>query len=263
MTTKIKDKKGLIFNIQKFSLHDGPGIRSVVFFKGCPLQCFWCANPESQDGNPEEMWDGTLERFKNVGDYMSVDEIMEEVLKDKPFYDESGGGVTLSGGEVLYQAEFAIDLLKELKANGIHTNIETCGTGSPAHFREMVDLLDLIYMDFKHPDPIKHQQGTGGRNEVVKQNIKYAINNHPHVLIRVPIIPGFNDSIETVPDFVAAFKEMGVDSIELLPFHQFGESKYENLNREYELAGVPQLHTEDLDEHKRIFEENGIACYVH
>ncbi len=108
-------EKACIFNIQKFSIHDGPGIRSVVFFKGCPLRCYWCANPESQSGEPELMWDNQQKKKITVGEYKTVDDIVEEVMKDEPFYEESGGGVTLSGGEVLYQADFAIDLLKALR----------------------------------------------------------------------------------------------------------------------------------------------------
>jgi glycyl-radical enzyme activating protein family protein len=257
----MKDK-GLVFNIQKFSIHDGPGIRSVVFFKGCPLKCFWCANPESQLKKPEEMWDNSLKRPTTVGKYMTVEEIMEEVLKDVMFYEESGGGVTLSGGEVLYQVDFAIELLKALQLRGIHTCVETTGVCNPKKFQEFIKHVDMIYMDYKHYDSQAHLRGTGGRNEIVKQNIQYAIHHHQNVVIRIPIIPSFNDSLEDAQHFADDFHEMGINKIELLPFHQYGENKYKFLNRDYVLKDIPQLHTEDLDEHKKIMEKNGIACLV-
>ena len=155
-------KQACIFNIQKFSLHDGPGIRSVVFFKGCPLRCYWCANPESQNAHPEEMFHPQKKKMQTVGKMQTVDQIMEEVLKDLPFYQESGGGVTLSGGEVLFQADFALDLLKALKAQNIHTAIETTGYCKADTFQEIAQYVDLIYFDIKHYDNEKHRQGTGG-----------------------------------------------------------------------------------------------------
>ena len=136
----MKDK-ACIFNIQKFSIHDGPGIRTVVFFKGCPLKCYWCSNPESQDGKPENMWDNQKKAVTTVGEYKTLDEIIEEVMKDEPFYEESGGGVTLSGGEVLYQAEFATELLRQLKEKGVHTASETTGFARAEVFKKYIEPL--------------------------------------------------------------------------------------------------------------------------
>ena len=218
-------KQACIFNIQKFSLHDGPGIRSVVFFKGCPLRCYWCANPESQNAHPEEMYNPQKKKMKTVGKMQTVDQIMEEVLKDLPFYQESGGGVTLSGGEVLFQADFALDLLKALKAQNVHTAIETTGYCKADTFQEIAQYVDLIYFDIKHYDNEKHRQGTGVKQDIILQNLSYAIQHH-QIIVRIPIIPGYNDSLEDAKEFAKLFTLYGVQNIELLPFHQFGEKKY-------------------------------------
>lgn len=256
------EKKGLIFNIQKFSLHDGPGIRTVVFFKGCPLRCKWCSNPESQLGTPESMWDKTKQAYKTVGEYKTVDEIMEEVLKDEVFYQGSGGGVTLSGGEVLFQADFAIELLKALRAKNIHTACETTGSIKPEIFTEFIKHVDLIFMDLKHYDPEKHLVGTGVNNQMIIENLKTALANHNNLIVRIPIIPNFNDCIEDAIQFANLFHSIGVKYIELLPFHQFGSQKYKYLNREYEFEDVPQLHTEDLYEYQQVMNEHNINCFV-
>ncbi|MDR2834263.1 MAG: glycyl-radical enzyme activating protein [Streptococcaceae bacterium] len=256
------EDKALIFNIQKFSLNDGPGIRTVVFFKGCPLRCFWCSNPESQSGKPEEMFDNTLNKMTTVGEYKSMDEIIHEVMKDEMFYEESGGGVTLSGGEVLSQASFATELLKNLKAKGIHTCCETTGFAKEDVFREFSKYVDLMYMDIKHHDPLKHKQGTGSDLNVVLNNLKVALELNINLIVRIPVIPNYNDSPDDALEFARLFNEMNVKKVELLPFHQYGEKKYTYLNREYTLEHLPQLHTEDLDDYKEILENNGITTHV-
>lgn len=251
-----------IFNIQKFSLHDGPGIRTVVFFKGCPLRCYWCANPESQNKQPEEMYLPQKKKCQIVGEIKTIPEVMEEVLKDLPFYQESGGGVTLSGGEVLYQAEFAMCLLEELKKHHIHTAVETTGYAKNDVFQRFIKLVDLLYFDIKHYDDNKHIAGTKVSNQLILNNLAYAIKYHPNVIVRIPIIPGYNDQLSDTKKFAELFQKLAVNKIELLPFHQFGEKKYEQLNREYRLANVAQLHTEDLYQHQAIFETYGISCLV-
>ncbi|WP_027108386.1 glycyl-radical enzyme activating protein [Lacticigenium naphthae] len=252
-----------IFNIQKYSIHDGPGIRTVVFFKGCPLKCYWCANPESQDSKPEKMWDNQKKTHTTVGNYRTADEIMEDILKDEVFYQESNGGVTLSGGEVLYQADFAIDLLKRLREKNIHTACETTGYVKSSKFEEFLENVDLVYMDIKHYDSIKHFDGTGVRNELILKNLALALAKHPHLIVRIPIIPNFNDTLEDAVKFADLFNEYGVEKIELLPFHQFGEKKYTYLDRDYEMEDIPQLHSEDLLDYQTVMEKNGIQCLVH
>jgi len=254
--------KACIFNIQKFSIHDGPGIRTVVFFKGCPLRCVWCSNPESQNPRPEKMWDSQGKKNSIVGEYKTIDEIVTEVMKDLPFYEESGGGVTLSGGEVLYQAEFATELLKVLKEKEIHTAAETTGFAENKVFSAFIAQVDSLYFDVKHYDDNKHRQGIGVSNQLILTNLAYALSHHSDLTVRIPVIPDYNDSCEDAQQFAKLFNQMGVDKIELLPFHQFGQKKYEELNRSYKMQDQEQLHTEDLEYFKNVMDAHGINCLV-
>jgi len=250
-----------IFNIQKYSIHDGPGIRTVVFFKGCPLKCLWCSNPESQCGTPQLAFDES--KVPTVfGEYRSVDYILKEVMKDKDFYEESNGGVTLSGGEVLLQHEFAIYLLTQLKKHGIHTACETTGYASPEIFQAFIKNIDLLLFDIKHYDSQKHYAVTNVYNEKIIHNLKTAINQGVEVIIRIPVIPGINDSLEDAQGFCKLLKEVGAIKVNLLPFHQFGQKKYSLLNKEYKFVDVAQLHEEDLQEYKEIFIQNGLDCTI-
>ena len=300
---------GMIFNIQKFSINDGPGIRTVVFFKGCPLACGWCANPESQDARFQVMWDDKKCRhcqtcvkscptlaikyvdgsividhrrcsgsgvcsargicvekcpahaLKTEGERRTVDEIMRVVLQDQPFYEESGGGVTLSGGEATMQPEFAIALLKALKAKGIHTAIETTGFASPAIFDRIIEHLDLLLFDIKHWDEAKHKAATKVSNTPILRNMKHAIAIGKDVLPRLPVIPHYNNSTDDALGFVKRLKEVGAQRVQLLPFHQFGENKYHMLGREYDFTGIKSLHPEDLKDFQKIFVDNGINAF--
>ena len=294
---------GMIFNIQKFSLNDGPGIRTVVFFKGCPLKCTWCANPESQEPRLQILWDekkclhcDTCVRscptlaVKNIdgkifvghkncsacgicvkncpahalkpeGEKKSVDEVMKIILQDLPFYEESGGGVTLSGGEATMQPEFALELLKALKEKNIHTAIETTGFASPAIFQRIIEYLDLLLFDIKHWDEEKHKEKTGVSNLPILKNMKYAIESGKEVLPRLPVIPNYNDSLDDAKKFSERLKEVGAKKVQLLPFHQFGENKYKMLGKNYEFTHVKGLHPEDLKDFQKIFLDNGIEAF--
>lgn len=238
--------KGLIFNIQKFSLNDGPGIRTVVFFKGCPLRCQWCANPESQSGRPELMTAAAGTKKITVGTYQTVPEVLTEILKDKAFYDQSGGGVTFSGGEVLAQADFAIALAQAVKGQGIHLACETTGHAPFDVFKAFMPYFDLMYFDCKHWNPQVHLQGTGVTNDLILKNLRQALAANVPLKIRIPIIPDFNYSLDDAKHFGELFQELGVSEVELLPFHQFGLNKYQQLDRPYRLKDTPQLHGEDL-----------------
>lgn len=249
---------GIIFNIQKFSINDGPGIRTVVFFKGCPLRCGWCSNPESQEPCIEKY---PSRAPKLEGERRTVDEIMHVVMQDQPFYEESGGGVTLSGGEAMMQPEFAIELLKALKARGIHTAIETTGFASPAVFDRIVEHLDLLLFDIKHWDEEKHKAATKVSNAPILRNMKHAIAIGKDVLPRLPVIPNYNDSLNDALGFVKRLKEVGAQHVQLLPFHQFGENKYKMLGRGYAYAGMKSLHAEDLKDFQKIFVDNGIDAF--
>ena len=255
---------GMIFNIQKFSINDGAGIRTVVFFKGCPLRCGWCSNPESQSLDVETMLDERQDKahaMKTVGERRTVDEIMRVVMQDKPFYEESGGGVTLSGGEAMMQPEFAIALLKALKEKGIHTAIETTGFASPAVFNRIIEHLDLLLFDIKHWDETQHKKATRVSNIPILKNMKHAIEIGKEVLPRLPVIPNYNDSIADAHGFVRRLNEVGARRVQLLPFHQFGENKYHMLGRQYDYADIKSLHPEDLTDFQRIFVNSGIDAF--
>jgi pyruvate formate lyase activating enzyme len=255
----------LVFNVQKFSIHDGPGIRTLVFFQGCPLRCAWCANPESQGA--ETAGDGTAVPAPVLPPKRySIDELVSICLQDRPFYEESGGGVTLSGGEVLVQHEAAASLLRRLKEEHIHTAIETTGYASPSVFNDTVIFADLLLFDIKHYDSPRHSEGTGVSNDIILANLRYALERHAlekkrEVLPRIPVIRGYNDAPDDARGFSRLFRTLGINKAQLLPFHQAGETKYESLQKEYTYKGVPQLHNEDLRDFRQIFIENGIECF--
>ena len=261
VTVPSSPQTACIFNIQKFSIHDGPGIRTVVFFKGCPLRCTWCANPESQNAFPEQMWDKTKQEYVTQGKDMTVDEVLTEVMKDLPFYEESGGGVTLSGGEVLYQATFAKKLLAELKQQNVHTAIETTAWTNPLLFQDFIKDVDYLMIDLKHYDSAAHREGTKVKNEIILENLRIAKAAGKEVLIRIPVIPDYNDSLEDARHFSQLIASIGLTDVNLLPFHQFGENKYELLEREYAFTGVRQYQAEDLDDYRQIFLDEGLNCY--
>lgn len=252
--------KALLFNIQRFSIHDGPGIRTTVFYKGCPLRCSWCANPESWRNVVEPFWDSKTNQESTTGYLMSVEDIMKEVRKDIDFYIESNGGVTLSGGEVLAQKDNAIKLLKQLKAENIHSAIETSAYATLDEFKQLIENVDFLIMDIKHYDTDKHKEKTGVYNEKILKNLEYAISINKEMLVRIPIIPKYNDSLDDAHKFGELFKEYKVNEVELLPFHQFGSKKYEYLNLDYEYKGVKSLDKSDLKDISKIIESYGIKC---
>lgn len=253
--------RGLIFNIQKFSVNDGPGIRTAVFLKGCPLRCKWCANPESQSRHIETSWDDTKQTQSTEGEWKTVDEVFDICIQDLPFYEESGGGVTLSGGEVLFAPDFAVALMEKLKTEHIHIALETTGYAAPEVFDRVTALADLLLFDVKHWDEQRHIAGTGVSNQPILANLKRAIANGTEVLPRIPVIPDFNDSLDDATGLAALLHKAGATRAQLLPFHQFGENKYNRLHKTYEYAGVPAYHPEDLEDYRNIFIENNIEAF--
>lgn len=249
---------GRLFNIQKFSINDGPGIRTTVFFKGCPLQCRWCSNPESQNRNAAIA--DTMEDVTYSGREYTVQEVLAEVLKDKPFYDESGGGMTMSGGEVLQQADFAMELADAAKAEGIHVAVETTGYANPARFAQFLEHIDLFLFDFKHIDREAHYRGTGVYNDVILQNLRQLIDAGKPVIARIPVIPRFNTGIATAKAMAKYLRQAGVKEVHLLPFHQFGQNKYAQLGIPYEMEEVKQLHPEVLGNYRKAFLDEGLDC---
>ena len=248
------DQKGLIFNIQKFSIHDGPGIRTTVFLKGCPLRCRWCANPESQSSLIQTMNDNT-----EAGEYKTVSQVLEICLQDMDFYLESGGGVTISGGEGMMQPDFVEALVKKLKEAGIHTAIETTGYVKEEIFQRLAPLFDLLLFDVKHYDRKKHFLGTGVYNDRIISNLSWAAEQGLTILPRIPVIPDFNDSPEDAKGLAALLKKIVLKEVQLLPFHQMGERKYELLDRDYAYTGVKALHPEDLEDYQAAFKD--LRCF--
>ena len=182
-------------------------------------------------------------------------------MQDKDFYEESGGGVTISGGEGMAQPDFTEALILRLKQNGIHTAIETTGCVSPEVFHRLAPLFDLLLFDVKHYDPDRHKIETGVSTDLIRKNLRWACEQGLSILPRIPVIPGFNTELSDAEGIAALLKEIGLNRVQLLPFHQMGERKYEFLNRDYEMTGVKALHPEDLTEYQKVFLEQGIDCF--
>jgi pyruvate formate lyase activating enzyme len=191
----------------------------------------------------------------------SVDEVLQICMQDRVFYEESGGGVTISGGEPLVQWQFLMPLLRELKANKVHTAIETTGFVQPDIFHKTVADVDLLLFDVKHYADNKHKTGTGFGNGTILKNLQYCISEQKEMLLRIPVIPGFNDAPEDALSFSRLLNDLGIHSVQLLPFHQFGEKKYELLGIPYALQGKKSLHADELNGYRDIFEANGITAF--
>ena len=255
------ERKGRIFNIQRFSIHDGPGIRTIVFFKGYYMRCAWCCNPESQRYEIETLVEGGKE--KTVGMDVSVADIMPEILADMPYYKRSGGGVTLSGGEVLAQADFAAELLRACKEAGLHTAIESSANAPYSDIEKLLPYLDLYLMDIKHMDTHKHKEYTGASNERILENAKLVAESNVELIIRTPVIPTFNDSaadIKAIADFARELR--GVKEYHLLPYHRLGTDKYTGLGRKYSLPDIEPPTREKMEYLLSIAETSGLKCQI-
>ena len=284
-------KHGIVTDIQRFSIHDGPGIRTTVFLKGCNLHCFWCQNPETIAAHPQLMifFDrciGCGECFKRCpngaieatpqgrvyhrdkcklcgtcveycyaeatvmeGRIVSVEEVIEEVKKDMPFYENSGGGMTLSGGEPTMQAEFCLAILRESKKAGMHTALDTSGYVKWETFKEILKYVDLVLYDIKHLDPQKHKEYTGVSNELILSNLKKLDELGIPIEIRMPLIPGLNDSednLSAASEFLSQLKN--VKRVKLLPYHRLGEGKYERLDMKYELKDLDSPNKDRMEQ---------------
>lgn len=300
--------KGTVVNIERFAIHDGPGIRTVIFMKGCPLRCQWCSTPESQISFREMGYDINkcircgkcieICRLKvvtlsdngeiytdrmlcndclqcvevcpsgarlTVGKEMTVKQIIDEVEKDSMFYWNSGGGVTLSGGEPTLQPKFTMDILKACKQKGFHTAIETSGYVDWNVLKELLEYLDLVYVDIKHSLSLEHERLTGKRNELILENCNKMLEYFPdiQVIIRIPVIPGYNDfnqNIKSTAEFV--YKMEKVARLELLPYHKFGIHMYRILLRDYPLSDVESPDEERMHELKELAESCGVKVQL-
>ncbi|SKA76014.1 pyruvate formate lyase activating enzyme [Caloramator quimbayensis] len=291
----VVERKAFIFNVQKYNIYDGPGVRTLIFFKGCPLRCKWCSNPEGLEKKYQVMLKRNLcvdcgacvsvcpvgihsiskeqkhEVNRNidcigcrrceevcpqsamtiVGEIKTVSELMKVIEEDRSFYELSGGGVTLGGGEVTMQAEFAANLLAACKQEGINTAIETCGYVKLETVLKIAEFTDLFLFDIKHMDSERHYQLTGVHNELILGNLKELLNRRFNVKVRMPLLKGINDSqeeIESVVKFLMPFRDFkNFKGIDLLPYHKLGVNKYEQLNKEYPIKGDPSLNKDELD----------------
>lgn len=281
---------GIITNVQTYSLHDGPGIRTLVFLKGCPLRCEWCCNPECLSPDIEVQFHksrcircGTClqvcehkainpdievksgfkinrklcnncgycvevcpkQALHFAGEKVSPDEVLERVEKDKHFYITSKGGLTISGGEPLYQFEFVRELLRKSYKHNLDTALETCGFAPWKHFEEILPYLNLILYDIKHIDPVKHKQATGVSNRLILSNLKKLAKSGVPIVIRLPLIPTFNvnnNNIIQTAAFISSLKN--VREVNLMPFHQLGKDKYYNLSKGYSLNHLKALESD-------------------
>lgn len=255
--------KGRIFDIQRFSIHDGNGIRTIVFLKGCMLRCRWCCNPESQEFGIQVMTVQGKETI--VGRDITVAKVMETVEKDRPYYYRSGGGLTLSGGESLGQPEFAGALLRAAKERGINTALESMGGAGYQVIANILPYLDQYLFDVKHMDWRKHKEFTGKSNELMLENaVKIARSGLTELSIRIPVIPGFNDTTAEIKAIACFAKELHrVKRIHLLPYHQLGQNKYEGLGRKYLMKDImppSQEHMKELLQAAR--KASGMDCQI-
>ncbi len=298
-----ENNKGLIFNIQKFSLHDGPGIRTTVFMKGCSLACKWCSNPESMNWNQEIMthnvrcigckkcaeacpvgaivftergreidWEkcnNCLEcarvcpakAIECIGYYMTVEEVMKKVESDRTFYENSNGGMTVSGGEPLVQPEFVRELLKKCQEKGIHTTLDTTGNAPWQNIESVLEYVDLVLQDIKHTDTGMHKKGTSVGNELILENAK-KIAKRKRIWIRMPLIPEFNDSEVNIKKVAEFASDIGAEKVSVLPYHELGSSKYPDLGRVYSMQGTKPPEKKVVERVRKTIESYGLKVEI-
>jgi glycyl-radical enzyme activating protein len=297
--------KGKVFNIQRYSINDGPGIRTTVFLKGCPLECLWCDNPESQKNFPELLYldslctkclrclqmcptgataldqEGKIRIDRKIcktcgacvrvclttartiiGQMMTVEEVMEVVNKDALFFRNSGGGVTFSGGEPCSQPEFLMDLLQESRKRGFHTSLDTSGYVPWRVLSPMLEWIDLILFDIKHMDPRKHQKLTGVDNRLILRNFKRILREGKDVIVRMPLIPGLNDSDENIDELGRWLTDSKIIEVHLLPYHRLGINKYVALSLPYPLNNTRQFDKEEPNRIKEKLKSYGLRVII-
>ena len=292
-----------VCEIERLGLHDGPGIRTVVFLKGCPLRCIWCSNPETQliksqiyynekkcvgckrcveacEDNSvtfQDEWKFDSEKctnvdkivqscptgaLKNTDKKMTTDEVFDEVMKDYSYYRNSNGGLTVSGGEILMNSEFAYELIKKVKEEYISTAVETSGFGKYKALESIAGVTDYILFDIKHMNEKIHEKITGVSNKRILENLKKLSEIHKNITIRLPLLKGLNDTEENINKTIEFMKEMKLNEIHILPYHTLGLEKYRQLKMTY-LGNDYKKHTpEDLEKIKEIIEKNGLKCKI-
>jgi len=296
--------KTTVFNIQKFSIHDGPGIRTTVFFKGCPLSCIWCHNPESQSFEREMLWDSgkctlcgkcaskcrrgalevsevklTYDRAKCdfcgtctdfcvngareiAGEELTAAEVLREIDKDRIFYEQSGGGVTFSGGEAMCQPDALAELARSCREKGIHVAVDTCGYAPFSSFEKVMEYTDLILYDIKLMDSSLHAEYTGKDSLLILENLKKLDSRGASINLRLPIIGGINDGDENIEKIIGFIKDTGIREVNLLPYHDIARNKYARLGREYEDGRMSVPAEERMEELKERFEKSGYKVKI-
>ncbi len=261
---------GKIFDIKRFALNDGPGIRTTVFFKGCPLKCMWCHNPESiafdiEEYDQERILDGKRFTYKQkIGKQFTVSELQTEILKDQQFYIQSGGGVTFSGGEPLSQSDFLVEILKVCKKQGLHITIDTTGFCRIEKLEEINRYTDLFLYDIKFVNSDLHFEYTGVHNHLIIKNLDCLLKIKANIIIRVPIIPGINDTPQCVSELKQFIKSRvnQIKELHFLPFHNIGASKYDRFKKGYRLRELKSQSANDLIYLKEEFKLLGIKTKI-
>lgn len=259
--------KGLIFSIKRYAIHDGPGIRVTFFMKGCPLDCWWCHNPEgkSADQTSVERIDRIGEKkftsVELVGKEYTPDELVKKAGRDRVFMEQSGGGVTFSGGEPLMQSDFLLEALQAMKRAGFHTAVDTSGHTSPERLRAILPYTDIFLYDIKHLDPEKHMKFTGVSNDLILSNFDMLLDVGAEMMVRVPVIPGVTadkEYMEQLRSFIESRKTKKIREINLLPYHKTGSSKYRRFDLPDRMTGVSQISNSQLDDYADILKPPGI-----
>ena len=249
--------QGTIFSIEEFALNDGPGIRTTVFFKGCPLRCVWCHNPEGWAFTPQMI--RTMDGERICGEIITAGELTDRLAKNTDFFDMTHGGVTITGGEPLAQPEFLAELLIFLRERGIHTAIETCGHAPAEVFQQIVPLTDLILFDIKSMDATIHRKYTGVDNILILSNLKWLIGSGAKFIVRLPLIPGVNDSAAQMEAVLEIIKDAaGLVRIEMMPYHKTAGAKYAMVGMEYN----PPFDVHASVEINNVFEKNNIKTII-
>jgi pyruvate formate lyase activating enzyme len=261
--------QGVIFDIKHYAIHDGPGIRQTIFFKGCALGCWWCHNPESRSHEPftymkKEKIDGREVNVKEtVGKRYTVNELLKIIEKDRVFFEESGGGVTISGGEPLQQFDFLLKLLKACKEKDIHTCLDTTGFTQQDKIAEVARYTDHFLYDIKHVDSDKHKEYTGVPNETILENLGYLDSIGKNIWIRYVLVPGINDDESDLLKLLAYLNKLkNVKVINILPYHKIGSHKYHRFGLEYKMNGVQKPKNERLKEVSRLFKNAGFEVTI-
>jgi len=262
--------KGLIFDIRRFSVHDGPGIRTTVFMKGCPLSCWWCHNPESRNSDCENYieshkLDGReFSKEETVGKEIGVEELLLQIEKDLVFMNESAGGVTFSGGEPLFQPDFLEEVLTECNSHKIHTVIDTSGFSAASVIQRMIPLTSLFLYDLKFMNDKLHIEYTGVSNALILKNLELIASAGKRIWIRLPLIEDVNDqpeNIHAIADFLQSLPEK-IEMINILPYHTIGKSKYNKFRKENRMASMENYPVQKSEKILKFFIDEGFSAKI-